>query len=80
MPKKEVLNHNNDQYSEGIMLAVEEILGESKYQNKHILNRLYTPNELFDSVLEYEGFIGYGSKLREYIREIYGIDLNKVEV
>lgn len=75
-----ILKNNNDQYSEAVMEAVAEILGEPQHQNKHVLNKLYAPNEIFEAVLEYEGFIGYGTKIRGWIKEIYGIDLDKVQI
>ncbi|MGN0710162.1 MAG: hypothetical protein ACI4LO_00270 [Anaerovoracaceae bacterium] len=79
MPKKEVLKNNNDQYSADIMEAVEELLDESRFQNKHVLNKIYTPNELFEVILEYEGLSGYGMKIKKWIKELYGIDLDAVE-
>lgn len=35
-------------------------------------------NEVLDRVCEWEGFIGYGRVIREWIKDIYGVDLDKV--
>lgn len=40
---------------------------------------LWTPNEIFESVLEYEGIIGYTYKIKEWVKDIYGVDLDSIE-
>ena len=54
---------------------IEEILLEMGFAaaNRDAL----TPHEILEEVLKYEGLIGYGSKLRTWIKDIYGIDLDK---
>lgn len=37
-----------------------------------------TPDEVFDCICDYEGLIGYGSKIRAWVRNIYGVDLSKI--
>lgn len=37
-----------------------------------------TPDEVFDCICDYEGLIGYGSKIRTWVRNIYGVDLSKI--
>jgi hypothetical protein len=37
-----------------------------------------SPNEVFDCVCTWEGLINYGSTIRRWIKNIYGIDLDKV--
>lgn len=34
-------------------------------------------NEVLDRVCEWEGLIGYGSVIREWIKDIYGVDLDR---
>lgn len=36
-------------------------------------------NEIFDTVLNYEGYMGHHGNLKRIIKDVYGIDLNKVE-
>ena len=35
-----------------------------------------TPNEAFEEVLEWNGLIGYAYKIKRWIEDIYGIDLD----
>ena len=35
-------------------------------------------NEVLDRVCEWEGLIGYGRVIREWIKDIYGVDLNRM--
>lgn len=37
----------------------------------------YTPNEVFEELLAWEGFIGYTSHIKMWIKDIYGVDLDK---
>lgn len=39
---------------------------------------LMSPNEAFEEVLMWNGLIGYGYKIKSWIENIYGIDLNEV--
>ena len=34
-------------------------------------------NEVLDRVCEWEGLIGYGRVIREWIKDIYGVDLDR---
>ena len=34
-------------------------------------------NEVLDRVCEWEGLIGYGEVIREWIKDIYGVDLDR---
>ena len=36
------------------------------------------PSEVFGMVCEWESLIGYGRVIREWIKDIYGVDLDKV--
>lgn len=35
-------------------------------------------NEVLDRVCEWEGLIGYGEVIREWIKDIYGVDLDRM--
>ena len=35
-------------------------------------------NEVLDRVCEWEGLIGYGEIIREWIKDIYGVDLDRM--
>ena len=35
-------------------------------------------NEVLNRVCEWEGLIGYGRVIREWIKDIYGVDLNRM--
>lgn len=70
---------DKDYYSKSVMTALSEMLDVGEFGNKSSVKKLYTMGEIFEAVLEYEGIIGYGIKIREWIKEIYGIDLDKVE-
>jgi hypothetical protein len=37
------------------------------------------PNEVFGLVLQWEGIIGYDYKIKSWIKDIYGVDLEGVE-
>lgn len=36
-------------------------------------------NEIFETVLNYEGYRGHPENLKQIIKDVYGIDLNRVE-
>lgn len=38
-----------------------------------------TPNELFETVLNYEGLLYYAEKIKRIVKDTYGIDLNHYE-
>lgn len=37
-----------------------------------------TPNEAFEEVLEWDGLIDYAYTIKQWIKDIYGINLNEV--
>lgn len=39
---------------------------------------LMSPNEVFEEVLEWDGLISYVYKIKRWIKDIYGIDLNEM--
>lgn len=39
---------------------------------------LMSPNEVFEEVLEWDGLISYAYKIKRWIKDIYGIDLNEM--
>lgn len=49
-------------------------LPEDGSQDEKILQ--YTANELFNKMLEYEGFIGYFPFIARILKTMYGVDLD----
>lgn len=39
---------------------------------------LMSPNEVFEEVLGWDGLCNYAYKIKRWIKDIYGIDLNEV--
>lgn len=35
-------------------------------------------NEIFEAVLTWEGFLEYNSTIKRWIKDIYGVDLDKI--
>jgi hypothetical protein len=40
-----------------------------------IINK-YKPNKVFKEILEWEGLIGWDEKIKSFVEEIYGVELN----
>jgi hypothetical protein len=38
----------------------------------------FSKNEVFDMTLRYNGFIGYTETIKRWIKDIYGVDLDKI--
>lgn len=53
------------------------LLTEAELTNEEVDGM--TTNELFETVLNYEGLINYANKIKRIIKDVYGIDLDKVE-
>lgn len=53
------------------------LLTEAELTNEEIDSM--TLNELFETVLNYEGLLCNAYKIRLIIKDVYGIDLDKVE-
>ena len=65
-----------NKYPEYIMQKLRESLGlepTETYRDAEI--NLMSSNWAFDSLLEWEGLIDYGDKIRELVDSIYGIEL-----
>lgn len=66
-------------YPENIMCMVRQYMGlepdDEKYDDEILSMK---SSEVFGMVCEWEGLIGYGRVIREWIKDIYGIDLDKV--
>lgn len=52
------------------------LITEAELTNEEINGM--TPNEVFETVLNYEGLINYAYKIKRIIKNVYGIDLDKV--
>ena len=70
-----------DKYSEYIMAALRQRLdleADDTSRDKEINS--YSPNEAFEELLAWEGFIGYARHIKMWIKDIYGIDLDEVSM
>jgi hypothetical protein len=61
------------EYSDSIKEALKEILDITDQKEIEQLS----PSEVFETVLTYEGIIGYDDKIKDWITEIYGIDVEE---
>lgn len=75
-----VLSSVTPRYPEHIMQAVRynhfNIESDDTSQDMYI-NEM-SGSEVFDSVLEYEGIIGYAGTIRRLVYDIYGVDLESM--
>ena len=66
-------------YPENIMCMVRQYMGlepdDEKYDDEILSMK---PSEVFGMVCEWEGLIGYGKVIREWIKDIYGINLDEM--
>jgi len=69
------LDDLNRKYPQEILEAVSQSMNRSI--DDSYLETL-SPNEVFDYVCTWEGLINYGDTIRRWIKNIYGIDLDKV--
>lgn len=68
-------------YPEYIMAALRQrfdLEADDTSRDKEINS--YSPNEAFEELLNWEGFIGYSSHIKMWINDIYGIDLDEVSM
>jgi len=71
------LDKQNTRYPENIMSTVRLYHGLDKLDtSKDEQINEYQPNEVFDIVLKYEGIEGYSYTIKNWIKDIYGIDLD----
>ena len=66
-----------NRYPENIMRILRQRLGldpECRLRDEKI--NIMTPNKAFEAILEWVGIIGYGSMIRGWIEDIYGIDFD----
>ena len=69
---------NTNKYPEHIMAILRQRLGlKINDTSKDVEINLYSPNEAFEEVLLWEGFIGYFYTIKKWIKDIYGIELKQ---
>ena len=65
-------------YPENIMCMVRQYMGlepdDEKYDDEILSMK---PSEVLGMVCEWEGLIGYGEVIREWIKDIYDVDLDR---
>lgn len=68
-----------NKYFDSIMMAVRQNLGlDFNNTSKDELINAMTRQEVFNRVCEWEGLINYGETIRDWIEDIWGIDLDDV--
>jgi len=72
----ERFENNHNRYPENIMQKLRQRRGLEPYDTSidSDLNT-YTPGEVLDDVCNWEGLINYGSAIKNWIKDIYGIDI-----
>ena len=72
----ERFENNPNRYPENIMQKLRQRRGLEPYDTSidSDLNT-YTPGEVLDDVCNWEGLINYGSAIKNWIKDIYGIDI-----
>lgn len=68
-------------YPENIMRKLRQRLDleeDDTSRDKEI--NMYSPNEAFEEVLLWEGFIGYTEYIKMWIEDIYKVDLNEASM
>lgn len=70
----------NNKYSEEIIQYLRQRydLNKFDYSSDDEINKL-SPNEVFEHVVKWNGLLGeYHSVIKAWVKEIYGVDLNKI--
>ena len=69
-----------NKYPEHIMEILRQRLGldEDDTSRDDEIN-IYTPSEAFEEVCNWEGLLGYADTIKEWIEDIYGIDLDDID-
>lgn len=77
---KKYLSENKNKYSEEVMRYLRQRRGLDEYDLKEDkdINSM-SSNEVFEEVLEWNGLLGgYADKIKDWIKDIYNIDLNDI--
>lgn len=68
-------------YPEYIMKKLRQRLGlEEDDTSRDTEINMYSPNEAFEGVLEWEGILGYAFYIKMWIEDIYKIDLDEASI
>lgn len=76
---KNYMENNSNKYSEEIMkyLRQREELNKYDFSSDSEINKM-SANEVFDNVIKWNGLLGsYSETIKNWVKEIYGVDLNK---
>lgn len=66
-----------NQIGDFVLTSVREALGLAMDGSEDYRIHQLSKSEIFEKALEWEGIIGYSNKIKTFILEIYGIDLDK---
>lgn len=69
---------SNQKYCDYIMKVLRQRLGldENDTSKDERINEM-SESRVFKEMCEWEGLIGYGSRLLDWVEDIYGIELNR---
>ena len=68
-------------YPEYIMRKLRQRLGlEEDDTSRDTEINMYSPNEAFEEILIWEGFIGWSEIIKSWIEDIYKVDLNEASM
>lgn len=69
-----------NKYEEYIMKDLRQRLGlEPDDESKDDEIMSMSKDEVFESLLEWEGIIGYAGIIRSYVEDVYGVCLSEIE-
>lgn len=60
----------------GILREIQGLDEDDGSEDEDIMDYYDTNNDIFDAICDYKGLIGYGETIRDWVWDIYGIDLN----
>lgn len=79
LTQDEIRNYELDDLGRKYPQEILEVLSQSmdySIDDSHL--ETLSPNEVFDCVCTWEGLINYGDTIRKWIKNIYGVDLDKI--
>lgn len=70
----------NNKYPEYIVKKLRSRMGlDENNTTDDVYIADYSKNEIFSEVLSWDGLIGWDQQIKKYVKDIYGIDLDKMK-
>lgn len=75
------IKNKPNKYPENIMEYVRQTCGLQRYDDSkdNEINML-SPDEVFNRVCNFKSLVGYADMIKSWIRDIYKVDLNSIEI